>query len=104
MKKLTAAQAYAAQVKADRRAAALDRQVPAIKAEEARVRGIYDAVAALDVTSDGRRRVARDGSSNENKRGPVAKVTHLAGGLKASLASEKGARTARANRLAAKAG
>ena len=93
---------YNAQVRADRRAAALDRQAPAIKADEARVRGIYETAAAMDVTADGRRRTARDGSNNENKRGPVAKVTRLAGGLKASLASEKGARTARARRLAAK--
>ena len=100
--KLTTAQAYAAQVRADRRAAAIDRQAPAIKADEARVRGIYDFAAALDFTADGRRRVARDGSDNTNKRGPVAKVTRLAGGLKASLASEKAARTARARRLAAK--
>jgi len=73
--KLTTAQAYAAQVRADRRAAALDRQAPAIKADEARVRGIYDFAAALAVTADGRRRVAKDGSNNENKRGPVAKAT-----------------------------
>ena len=86
---------YNAQVKADRRAAALDRQAPAIKADEARVRGMYDFAAAVDVTADGRRRTARDGSNNENKRGPAPKVTRLAGGLKASLASEKAARTRR---------
>jgi hypothetical protein len=102
MDKATAAQAYAAQAKADRRAAALDRQDPTIKADEARVREVYAGANAL-TTTDGRRRVARDGSSNENKRGPVAKVTRLPGGLKASLASEKAARTARTNRLAAKA-
>ena len=101
MDKATAAQAYAAQVKADRRAAALDRQDPTIKADEARVREVYTGANAL-TTADGRRRVARDGSSNENKRGPKPTVTRLAGGLKASLASEKAARTARANRLAAK--
>jgi hypothetical protein len=101
MKKLTAAQAYAAQVKADRRAAALDRQDPTIKADEARVREVYAGANAL-TTADGRRRVARDGSSNENKRGPVAKVTRLPGGLKSSLASEKAARTRRANLLAVK--
>ena len=103
MTKLTTAQAYAAQAKADRRAAALDRQDPAIQADEARVRDIYTDAAALALTADGRRRVAKDGSNNENKRGPVAKVTRLPGGLKASLASEKGARTARARRLASKA-
>ena len=102
MKKLTPAQAYAAQAKADRRAAALDRQDPAVRANEARIRDLYTDAAALAVTTDGRRRLAKDGSNNENKRGPVAKVTRLPGGLKASLASEKGARTARARRLAAK--
>ncbi len=102
MTKLTTAQAYAAQAKADRRAAALDRQDPAIQADEARVRAVYTGANAL-TTADGRRRVAKDGSNNENKRGPVAKVTRLPGGLKASLASEKAARTARARRLAAKA-
>jgi hypothetical protein len=99
---LNSATTYNAQVRADRRAAALDRQNPAIKADEARARGVYDSVAALDVTSDGRRRVARDGSSNENKRGPKPTLTRLRGGLEASLASERGARTARARRLAAK--
>jgi ATP diphosphatase len=53
---------------------------------------MYDFAAAIDVTADGRRRVARDGSDNTNKRGPAPKVTRLAGGLKASLASEKAAR------------
>jgi hypothetical protein len=103
MDKATAAQAYAAQVRADRRAAALDRQDPTIKADEARVRAVYTGANAL-TTADGRRRVARDGSSNENKRGPVAKVTRLPGGLKSSLASEKAARTRRANLLAVKVG
>ena len=102
MNKLTTAQAYAAQVRADRRAAAAERRDPVIAASNAAIRDIYTDAAALALTADGRRRVARDGSSNENKRGPVAKVTRLAGGLKASLASEKGARTARARRLAAK--
>ena len=102
MKNLTAAQAYAAQVKADRRAAAIERQKPAIKADEARIREVYNGSAALEFTADGRRRVARDGSNNEVKRGPKPAVTRLYGGLKASLASEKAARTARANRLAAK--
>ena len=99
MELLNSTATYNAQVRADRRAAALDRQAPAIKADEARVRGMYDFAAAIDVTADGRRRVARDGSDNTNKRGPAPKVTRLAGGLKASLASEKAART---RRLAAK--
>ena len=86
---------YAAHAKAVRRAAVLDRQDPAIRANEARIRDMYTDAAALDFTADGRRRVARDGSDNTNKRGPVAKVTRLAGGLKASLASEKAARTRR---------
>ena len=97
----TAAQAYAAQIKADRRAAAIERRDPAIAASNAAVRDIYRDAAAL-LTADGRRRTARDGSNNEVKRGPKPTVTRLAGGLKASLASEKGARTARARRLAAK--
>ena len=98
---LTVAQAYAAQLKADRRAAAIERRDPVIAASNAAVRDIYCDAAAL-LTADGRRRTARDGSNNEVKRGPKPTITRLAGGLKASLASEKGARTARARRLAAK--
>jgi hypothetical protein len=102
MKASNTAAAYAAQVKADRRAAAAERRDPAIAASNAAFRDIYCDAAAL-LTADGRRRIARDGSNNEVKRGPKPTVTRLPGGLKASLASEKGARTARANRLAAKA-
>jgi hypothetical protein len=41
MTKLTPAQAYAAQVKADRRAAAAERRGSAVAADEARVKAIY---------------------------------------------------------------
>jgi hypothetical protein len=108
MAKLTTAQAYAAQVKADRRAAALERLTTAAGADERRVRELY-AGATETLTPDGRKRFDVLGRNNEQKRGPVAKtsetgaykVTRLPGGLKASLASEKAAATRRARRFGA---
>jgi hypothetical protein len=64
---------YNAQIRADRRAAAVERRNTELAANEARVRDLFTYVTALDVTADGRRRTARDGSNNENKRGPKAK-------------------------------
>ena len=49
MTKLTPAQAYAAQVKADRRAAALDRQGGAVKADNARVAEMFAKAAPTEV-------------------------------------------------------
>jgi hypothetical protein len=47
MKKLTPAQAQAAQARADRRQAALDRQVTAIKEDNQRINQMYAAVASV---------------------------------------------------------
>ena len=104
MAKITAAEAYAAQVKADRRAAAAERRAPEVASYDARVKGMYQGTEAL--TPDGRRVKDAAGRDNTNKRGPKTeviegrtyKVTRLAGGLKASLAAEKAARTMRARR------
>ena len=106
MTKITTAQAYKNQVKADRRAAAVERLTTAAGADERRIRDIY-AGTTESLTSDGRKRYDFAGRNNENKRGVEIgtkqyRVTRLAGGLKASLASEKAARTMRARRLAAK--
>ena len=64
---------YNAQVRADRRAAAVERRNAELAANEARVRDLYTYITNLDATADGRRRTARDGSNNENKRGPKTK-------------------------------
>ena len=60
-------------VRADRRAAAVERRNAELAANEARVRDLYTYITNLDATADGRRRTARDGSNNENKRGPKTK-------------------------------
>ena len=94
MAKLTTQESYKLQAQADRRAAAAERRAPGLAAYDARVKEMY-----------------RGGTEQQRqKRAPEAqvvdgrtyKVTRLAGGLKASLASEKAARTMRARRLAAK--
>ena len=94
MTKTTTQESYKLQAQADRRAAALERRAPELSAYDARVKEMY-----------------RGGTEQQRqKREPEAqvvyggtyKVTRLAGGLKASLASEKAARTMRARRLAAK--
>lgn len=94
MAKITTAQAYKNQVKVDRRAAAAERRAPGVAAYDARVKEMY-----------------RGGTEQQHQKkapetqvvdGRTYKVTRLAGGLKASLAAEKAARTMRARRLAAK--
>lgn len=51
MKKLTPAQAQAAQARADRRQAALDRQVTSIKEDNQRINQMYETVAQPKVTA-----------------------------------------------------
>ena len=90
MAKITAAEAYAAQVKADRRAAAAERRAPEVAAYDARVKRMYQGPTDTQVR--------RQPQRTEVVEGRTYKVTRLAGGLKASLAAEKAARTMRARR------
>ena len=90
--KLTPAQAYAAQVKADRRQAALERiQDPIIQAEVQRISELY--------VSGGLNKKAKP-QEPQFKEATTFTVTRLPGGVKASKAAEKAAATRRRNRKA----
>ena len=92
MTKLTPAQAYALQVKADRRQAALERiQDPLVQAEVQRINELYVS------GSLNKRTQPQEPQFEEAK---SFTVTRLPGGAKASKAAEKAAATRRRNRKA----
>ena len=90
MSKLTPAQAYALQVKADRRQAALERaQDPAVRAELQRVNELYVSGSLNKKTQP---------QQPQFQEATTFTVTRLPGGAKASKAAEKAAATRRRNR------